>query len=356
MARKKSEGEIIKTESLDKLRKTIEQIEKSFGAGTIMRLGDNVGMLVDGIALNIPSLDHALGGAGLPKGRIVEMFGAESSGKTTLALAAIAAVQKSGGVAAFIDAENALDPTWCVKLGVDIETMLVSQPNSAEEALQVAELLVDSGQVSIIVIDSVAGMVPQAELDGEIGDSHVGVMARLMSQALRKLTGKVKKSNCILIFINQIRDKIGGMSFGPTTTTTGGRALKFYSSVRAEVTRIGAVKQGDDVVGSRVKVKIVKNKVAPPFKTAELDLMYDSGFSAEGDLLDMGIRAKIVDKSGSWLNYGDLRLGQGRENAKQYLKENPDVFAGIAKKLRDQYTGEVETQPHDPEEETEPEE
>ncbi len=356
MAKKKADNEIVKTESLGDLQKTITQIEKAFGAGTIMRLGDNVGMLVDGVPFGIPSLDHALGGAGLPRGRIVEMFGAESSGKTTLALAATASVQRSGGVGAFIDAEHALDPAWCVRLGVDIQSLLVSQPGSAEEALQVAELLIDSGQVDIIVVDSVAGMVPRAELDGEIGDAHVGVMARLMSQALRKLTAKVKKSNCILIFINQIRDKIGGMSFGPQTTTPGGRALKFYSSVRTEVARIGAVKQGDNVVGSRVKIKVVKNKVAPPFKTTELDLMYDNGFSAEGDLIDMALGAKIFEKSGSWLNYGDIRLGQGREAARQYIKDNRDVFDEVTKKLRSLHTGEVEVQPHDPEEETEPEE
>ncbi len=314
------------------LNNTIGQIEKTFGAGSIMRLGEGSSLVVEGVSTGALSLDLALGGMGLPKGRIVEVFGPESSGKTTLALHAVANAQRKGGVAAFIDAEHALDPSWCKKLGVNIEELLVSQPGSAEEALQIAEELVMCNALDIIVVDSVAALVPRAELEGEIGDTFVGVQARLMSQALRKLTGKVSKSKCVLVFINQIREKIGVM-FGSPETTPGGRALKFYSSCRIDVRRIGPVKEGEEVVGSRVKVKIVKNKVAPPFRVCEFDMMYDGGISKEGDLLDLALADKLVEKSGSWFNYGDQRLGQGRENAKQTLKDNPELAREITEQI-----------------------
>ena len=270
----------------------------------------------------------------MPRGRIIEIFGPEASGKTTLAQHIIAEVQKIGGVAAFIDAEHALDPSWCRRLGVDIESLLVSQPSSAEEALQIAEMLVLSNAVDIIVIDSVAALVPKAEIEGEIGDSFVGVQARLMSQALRKLTGGVSRSKCVLIFINQVREKIGVM-FGSPETTPGGRALKFYASCRIDVRRIGPVKEGEAIVGSRVKVKVVKNKVAPPFRVCEFDIMYDKGISAAGDLLDLALNEKLIEKSGSWFNYGDIRLGQGREKVKEYLEENKDLFAELRQLILD---------------------
>jgi recombination protein RecA len=314
------------------LNNTISQIEKTFGAGAIMRLGEGSSLEVDGVGTGALSLDLALGGKGLPKGRIIELFGPESSGKTTLALHAVANAQREGGVAAFIDAEHALDPSWCKKLGVNIEELLVSQPSSAEEALQIAEELVMSNALDIIVIDSVAALVPRAELEGEIGDTFVGIQARLMSQALRKLTGKVSKSRCVLVFINQIREKIGVM-FGSPETTPGGRALKFYSSCRIDVRRIGPVKEGEEIVGSRLKVKVVKNKVAPPFRVCEFDMMYSGGISREGDILDLALADKIVEKSGSWFNYGDVRLGQGRENAKIYLKENPHISEELTRKI-----------------------
>ncbi|CAN5882029.1 recombinase RecA [soil metagenome] len=314
------------------LNNAISQIEKAFGAGSIMRLGEGHHLEVEGIPTGALSLDLALGGMGLPRGRIIELFGPESSGKTTIALHAVANAQKMGGVAAVIDAEHALDPAWCKRLGVDIESLLVSQPSSAEEALQIAEMLVLSNAVDIIVIDSVAALVPRAEIEGEIGDSHVGLQARLMSQALRKLTGGVSRSKGVLIFINQIREKIGVM-FGSPETTPGGRALKFYSSCRIDVRRIGSVKDGEDVVGSRVKIKIVKNKVAPPFRVCEFDMMYTHGISREGDLMDLALADKIIEKSGSWFNYGDLRLGQGRENAKQYIKDHPEVANEITERV-----------------------
>jgi recombination protein RecA len=314
------------------LNNTINQIEKAFGAGAIMKLGEGSHLEVEGISTGALSLDLALGGKGLPRGRIVELFGPESSGKTTIALHAVANAQRGGGVAAFIDAEHALDPSWCKRLGVNIESLLVSQPGSAEEALQIAEMLVMSNAVDIIVIDSVAALVPRAEIEGEIGDSHVGLQARLMSQALRKLTGGVSRSKCVLIFINQIREKIGVM-FGSPETTPGGRALKFYSSCRIDVRRIGPVKEGEEVTGSRVKVKVVKNKVAPPFRVCEFDMMYNGGISREGDLMDLAMADKLVEKSGSWFNYGDLRLGQGRENAKQYLRDNPEVAEEITTRV-----------------------
>jgi recombination protein RecA len=314
------------------LNNAIGQIEKQFGAGAIMRLGEGSHLEVEGISTGALSLDLALGGKGLPRGRIIELFGPESSGKTTIALHAVANAQRIGGVAAFIDAEHALDPSWCKRLGVNIESLLVSQPGSAEEALQIAEMLVLSNAVDIIVIDSVAALVPRAEIEGEIGDSFVGVQARLMSQALRKLTGGVSRSKCVLVFINQIREKIGVM-FGSPETTPGGRALKFYSSCRIDVRRIGPVKEGEEVTGSRVKVKVVKNKVAPPFRVCEFDMMYSSGISREGDLLDLALADKIVEKSGSWFNYGDLRIGQGRENTKQYLRDNSELADEITAKV-----------------------
>jgi recombination protein RecA len=314
------------------LNNTISQIEKTFGAGAIMKLGEGSHLEVEGISTGALSLDLALGGKGLPRGRIVELFGPESSGKTTIALHAVANAQRNGGVAAFIDAEHALDPSWCKRLGVNIESLLVSQPGSAEEALQIAEMLVMSNAVDIIVIDSVAALVPKAEIEGEIGDTFVGVQARLMSQALRKLTGGVSRSKCVLIFINQIREKIGVM-FGSPETTPGGRALKFYSSCRIDVRRIGPVKEGEEVTGSRIKVKVVKNKVAPPFRVCEFDMMYSGGISREGDLMDLAMADKIVEKSGSWFNYGDLRLGQGRENAKQYLRDNAKIADEITAKV-----------------------
>ena len=310
----------------------LSQIEKTFGAGSIMKLGEGSSLEVEGISTGALSLDLALGGKGLPRGRIIELFGPESSGKTTIALHAVANAQQIGGVAAFIDAEHALDPAWCKRLGVNIESLLVSQPGSAEEALQIAEMLVLSNAVDIIVIDSVAALVPRAEIEGEIGDTFVGVQARLMSQALRKLTGGVSRSKCVLIFINQIREKIGVM-FGSPETTPGGRALKFYSSCRIDVRRIGPVKEGEEVTGSRVKVKVVKNKVAPPFRVCEFDMMYSHGISREGDLLDLALADKIVDKSGSWFNYGDMRLGQGREKAKDFLKENRAIADEITAKV-----------------------
>jgi recombination protein RecA len=333
VARKQAETKPASVSASEKaLNNTIGQIEKTFGAGAIMRLGEQSHMEVEGISTGALSLDLSLGGKGLPRGRIIELFGPESSGKTTIALHAVANAQRIGGVAAFIDAEHALDPAWCKKLGVNIETLLVSQPGSAEEALQIAEMLVHSNAVDIIVIDSVAALVPRAEIEGEIGDTFVGVQARLMSQALRKLTGGVSRSKAVLIFINQIREKIGVM-FGSPETTPGGRALKFYSSCRIDVRRIGPVKEGEEIVGSRVKVKIVKNKVAPPFRVCEFDMMYNGGISREGDLMDLALADKLIEKSGSWFNYGDTRLGQGRENAKQYLRDNPNVADELTQKV-----------------------
>jgi recombination protein RecA len=327
-----TEGKTALSAEQKALNNAISQIEKTFGSGAIMKLGEGSHMEVEGVSTGALSLDLALGGKGLPRGRIIEMFGPESSGKTTIALHAVAQAQRDGGVAAFIDAEHALDPAWCKRLGVDLEALLVSQPGSAEEALQIAEMLVLSNAVDIVVIDSVAALVPRAEIEGEIGDSFVGVQARLMSQALRKLTGGVSRSKCVLIFINQIREKIGVM-FGSPETTPGGRALKFYSSARIDVRRIGPVKDGEEIVGSRIKAKVVKNKVAPPFRVCEFDMMYTNGISREGDLLDLAIVDKMIDKSGSWFNYGDIRLGQGRENTKQYLRDNPEVADEIAAKI-----------------------
>ncbi|HBE69045.1 MAG TPA: recombinase RecA [Planctomycetaceae bacterium] len=312
------------------LKTTLEQIEKQFGEGAIMPLGGESSLKIKGVGTGSLSLDMALGGVGVPRGRIIEVFGPESSGKTTLALHICAEAQKSGGIASIIDAEHAFDPTWAKKLGVQLDTLLVSQPGSGEEAMQIAEHLVKSNAVDVIVVDSVAALVPRQELEGEIGQSHVGLQARLMSQSMRKLTGAIAKSKTVVIFINQIREKVGVM-FGSPETTPGGRALKFYSSCRIDVRRIGSLKDGEEVVGQRVRCKIVKNKVAPPFRVAEFDMMHNSGISYEGDLLDLGATHKVIQRSGAWFKYNDAYLGQGKEKARAYLLENPDV----AEEIRD---------------------
>lgn len=314
----------------------LSQIEKQFGKGSIMRLGENAKMELDIIPTGSLDLDIALGIGGVPRGRIIEIFGPESSGKTTVALHIIAEAQKTGGIAAFIDAEHALDPTYSKRLGVDIENLIISQPDTGEQALEIAEALVRSGAVDVVVVDSVAALVPKAEIEGEMGDSHVGLQARLMSQALRKLAGAINKSNTTCIFINQLREKVGVM-FGNPETTSGGRALKFYSSVRLDVRRIDSIKQGDEILGNRTRVRVVKNKVAPPFKQAEFDIMYGLGISKEGNILDTGVNAEIIKKAGSWYSYGEHKLGQGRENAKDFLKENPEVSLEIENLIRDKY-------------------
>ncbi|EHB67279.1 MULTISPECIES: recombinase RecA [Paenibacillus] len=316
------------------LEMALRQIEKQFGKGSIMKLGESTHMQVEIVPSGSLALDIALGTGGLPRGRIIEVYGPESSGKTTVALHAIAEVQKTGGQAAFIDAEHALDPSYASKLGVNIDELLLSQPDTGEQALEIAEALVRSGAVDIIVIDSVAALVPKAEIEGDMGDSHVGLQARLMSQALRKLSGAINKSKTIAIFINQLREKVGVM-FGNPETTPGGRALKFYSTVRLDVRRVESIKMGNDVVGNRTRIKVVKNKVAPPFKQAELDIMYGEGISREGSLIDIGTELDIVDKSGAWYSFGGDRLGQGRENAKQFLKEHPEVANVIENKIRE---------------------
>jgi recombination protein RecA len=316
------------------LEVAVSQIEKQFGKGSIMRLGQKGGILpVDVIPTGAISLDLALGVGGMPRGRVVEIYGPESSGKTTLALQVIAQAQKLGGMAAFVDAEHALDATYAQKLGVELENLLVSQPDNGEQALEIVEVLVRSGGLDVVVVDSVAALVPRAEIEGEMGDAQMGLQARLMSQALRKLTGVVSKSKTCLVFINQLREKIGVM-FGNPETTTGGRALKFYSSVRLDIRRIASIKDGDMVVGRRTRVKVVKNKVAAPFREAEFDIIYGEGISKEGDLLDLAVDRKIVEKSGTWFSYGGERLGQGRENAKQFLKDNTALCAGLEIKVR----------------------
>ena len=341
VAKKSSAGKKGKTEqtACDKmlaenetLSTAVQQIEAQFGSGSIMALGNDGIKKVDGISTGSLSLDMALGGSGLPCGRIIEVYGPESSGKTTLALHVIAEAQKTGGIAAIVDAEHAFDPTWARKLGVSLDTLLVSQPSSGEEAMQIVEMLVKSNAVDVIVVDSVAALVPKKELEGEIGDSHVGLQARLMSQSMRKLTGAISRSKTCTIFINQIREKIGVM-FGSPETTPGGRALKFYTSVRIDVRRIGALKDGDVQVGQRVKAKIVKNKIAPPFRIAEFDMMHSNGISYEGDLLDLGVAHKIVQRSGSWFKYGGTHLGQGKEKARNFLIENTDVADEIKEKV-----------------------
>ena len=330
----------------------VGQIEKQFGKGSIMRLGQDNVITTPRISTGSISIDYALGIGGVPRGRVVEIYGPEASGKTTLALQIIAQAQHGGGNAAFVDAEHALDPTYARRLGVDLDNLLVSQPDHGEQALEIVEVLVRSGGIDVVVVDSVAALVPRAEIDGEMGDAQMGLQARLMSQALRKLTGVVAKSRTCLIFINQLREKIGVM-FGNPETTTGGRALKFYSTVRIDIRRIGAIKDADRVVGGRTRVKVVKNKLAPPFREAEFDLMYGEGISREGDLLDLAVDRRIVEKSGTWFSYGDERLGQGRENVKRLLKEKPELFAAIEQRVRAELGLVPETDPAQ-ERETEP--
>ncbi|MFS8637647.1 MAG: recombinase RecA [Gemmatimonadota bacterium] len=326
----------ISEEKRKALSVAIAQIERAHGKGSIMRMGaDGARVVVEAISTGAMNLDAAIGIGGIPRGRITEIFGPESSGKTTLCLHVIANAQKKGGVAAFIDAEHALDIEYARKLGVDVENLLVSQPDTGEQALEIAEVLIRSGAVDVVVIDSVAALVPRAEIEGEMGDSHVGLQARLMSQALRKLTGAVNRSQTAVIFTNQIREKIGVM-FGNPETTTGGRALKFYASLRLDIRRIGAIKDGQEQVGNRTRVKVVKNKVAPPFRQAEFDIMFNEGISHTGLLIDLGVETEVIEKSGAWFSYGDVRLGQGRENAKAYLKENPELAAEIEAKVREQ--------------------
>lgn len=328
---------LVDKETMDKekaLSAALSQIEKAFGRGSIMRLGqDHPGMDVEAISTGSLSLDIALGIGGLPRGRVVEIYGPESSGKTTLALHVLAEAQKMGGTAAFIDAEHALDPSYARKLGVDLDSLLVAQPDTGEQALEIADTLVRSGAVDVLIIDSVAALVPKAELEGEMGDSHVGLQARLMSQALRKLTGTISRSHTIVVFINQIRSKIGVM-FGSPETTTGGNALKFYASVRLDIRRIGSIKQKDEVLGNETRVKVVKNKVAPPFREVHFDIMYGEGISKVGEILDLGVNGGVVEKSGAWFSYQGQKIGQGRENAKQFLRDNPDVAHTIESQIR----------------------
>ena len=323
-----------KEDKLKALEAAIGQIEKSFGKGSVMKMGQNeVSDDIEAVSTGSLGLDIALGIGGLPKGRIVEIYGPESSGKTTLALHAVAAAQQNGGACAFVDAEHALDPSYAKKLGVDLDELLISQPDAGEQALEIADTLVRSGAIDVLVIDSVAALVPRAELEGEMGDTHVGLHARLMSQALRKLTSSIARSNCLVIFINQIRLKIGVM-FGNPETTTGGNALKFYASVRLDIRRIGSIKDRDEVIGNQTRVKVVKNKVAAPFRTVEFDIMYGEGISKTGELIDLGVAANLIDKSGSWFSYKDQRIGQGRENAKQFMHDNPELATEIENALR----------------------
>ena len=326
----------IDMDKMKAIESAMGQIEKQFGKGSIMKLGEHSSLNVDAISTGSLDLDIALGIGGVPRGRIIEIYGPESSGKTTVALHISAEAQKRGGAVAFIDAEHALDPSYARNVGVDTENLIVSQPDTGEQGLEITEALVRSGAIDVVVVDSVAALVPRAEIEGEMGDSHVGLQARLMSQALRKLTGTINKSNCIVIFINQLREKVGVM-FGNPETTTGGRALKFYSSIRMDVRRIDSIKQGDEIIGNRTRVKIMKNKVAPPFKVAEFDIMYNEGISKVGNIVDVGVKESIVQKSGAWFSYNDIRLGQGRENAKQYLRENPEVALEIENQIRSKY-------------------
>lgn len=326
-----------KDDKIRALESALAQIEKQYGKGSIMKLGDtNANMNIETVPTGSISLDIALGLGGVPKGRIIEIYGPESSGKTTVALHMVAEVQKRGGIAGFIDAEHALDPVYAKNIGVDIDNLYISQPDNGEQALEITETMVRSGAVDIIIVDSVAALVPKAEIDGEMGDSHVGLQARLMSQALRKLTAVISKSNCIVVFINQLREKVGVM-FGNPETTTGGRALKFYSSIRMDVRRIESLKQGGEVVGNRTRIKVVKNKIAPPFKEAEFDIMFGKGISKEGDILDLAAESNIVIKSGAWFAYNDAKIGQGRENAKQFLIDNPGICEEIEAKVREKY-------------------
>lgn len=317
------------------LAAALSQIEKNYGKGSVMKLGQRQEMNIEAVATGSIGLDIALGIGGVPKGRIIEIFGPESSGKTTLTLHIIAEAQKKGGTCAFIDAEHALDPVYAKKLGVNIDDLIISQPDTGEQALEITDTLVRSGAIDLIVVDSVAALVPKAEIDGEMGDSHMGLQARLMSQALRKLTASISRTNCMVIFINQIRMKIGVM-FGNPETTTGGNALKFYASVRLDIRRIGSIKDKEEVIGNQTRVKVVKNKVAPPFRTVDFDIMYGSGISREGELIDIGIKCDFIEKSGSWFSYGDTRIGQGRENAKQYMKDNPTIADELSEKIKNQ--------------------
>ncbi len=325
------------------LSAALSQIEKQFGKGSVMRMGDaGVARDIQAISTGSLGLDIALGIGGLPRGRVIEIYGPESSGKTTLTLQVIAEAQKQGGTCAFVDAEHALDPSYAQKLGVNVDDLLVSQPDTGEQALEIADMLVRSGAVDVVVVDSVAALTPKAEIEGEMGDSHVGLQARLMSQALRKLTANIKRSNTLVIFINQIRMKIGVM-FGSPETTTGGNALKFYASVRLDIRRIGAIKKGDEVVGNETRVKVVKNKVAPPFKQAEFDILYGEGISREGEIVDLGVKANIIEKSGAWYSYSGNRIGQGKDNARQFLKDNPELAHEIEAKIRTAVLPEVIT-------------
>ena len=322
---------------MDALNEALGKIEKEFGKGSVMKLGETSSLEIDSISTGSIGLDIALGIGGLPRGRIVEIYGPESSGKTTVALHCIAEAQRRDGIAAFIDAEHALDPVYARALGVDIDNLVISQPDTGEQALDIAESLIRSGAIDILVVDSVAALVPKAEIEGDMGDSHVGLQARLMSQALRKLTGSIKKSNCVVVFINQLREKVGVM-FGNPETTTGGRALKFFSSMRLEVRRVETIKQGDKMLGSRTRVKVVKNKVAPPFKQVEFDIMYGTGISKTGDLLDVAAGIDVVKKAGAWYSYKDEKMGQGRENSKNFLEENEDIAREIDAKVREYFT------------------
>ncbi|MGJ8562168.1 MAG: recombinase RecA [Alphaproteobacteria bacterium] len=336
MARKSSlkvVGNPMKSDKSSALEAALSQIDRAFGKGSVMKLGQKTSMDIEAVSTGSIGLDIALGIGGLPKGRVIEIYGPESSGKTTLSLHVLAEMQKTGGVAAFIDAEHALDPVYAGKLGVDVNELLISQPDTGEQALEIADTLVRSGAVDILVVDSVAALTPRAELEGDMGDSLPGLQARLMSQALRKLTGSISKSGCMVIFINQIRMKIGVM-YGSPETTTGGNALKFYSSVRLDIRRIGAIKHRDEVVGNQTRVKIVKNKVAPPFRQVEFDIMYGEGISKTGEIIDLGVKAEVVEKSGSWYSYGDERIGQGRENVRRFLLENPKMADEIEHKIR----------------------
>lgn len=326
----------IDEEKLKAIESAMSHIEKQFGKGSVMKLGESNISQMEAISTGCLDLDIALGIGGVPKGRIIEIYGPESSGKTTIALHIAAESQKKGGAVGYIDAEHALDPKYAQKLGVDIDSLIISQPDTGEQGLEIAEALVRSGAIDVLVIDSVAALVPKAEIEGEMGDSHMGLQARLMSQALRKLAGTINKTNCVAIFINQLREKIGVM-FGSPETTTGGRALKFYASVRMDIRRIDSIKQGDTIIGNRTRIKIIKNKVAPPFKQAEFDIMYNEGISRNGNIVDVGVKEEIVQKSGAWFSYGDIRLGQGRENAKIYLKENPEVALEIENQIREKY-------------------
>lgn len=348
MAAKKTNN-TAKDERQSALDQALKKIEKNFGKGSIMRMGDKADTQISTVSSGSLALDEALGVGGYPRGRIIEIYGPESSGKTTVALHAVAEVQKNGGTAAYIDAENALDPAYATALGVNIDDLLLSQPDTGEQGLEIADALVSSGAIDIVVVDSVAALVPRAEIEGEMGDTHVGLQARLMSQALRKLSGTINKTKTIALFINQIREKVGVM-FGNPETTPGGRALKFYSTIRLEVRRAEQIKDGSDVVGSRARIKVVKNKVAPPFRQAEVDIMYGEGISKTGELIDMAVEKDIINKSGSWFSYGDVRIGQGRENAKKYLADNPEKMQEIYQKVRQAYGIDQATEAETPEE------